>query len=130
MINYLFAIGWWNLTGSILMLAFLNESLGNNILIEWTGIFKTKFDLGYYGKLLLLWAVGLNTFFALINILASYWKHAEMMTFLLWTDILVYILFIISGIWGLIAKRCGSGIYVTFLISLIWISWGVFVLFS
>ena len=125
---YLQAIGWWNLIGSILMLFFLHQSFAQKLLVEWSQIFKESYSLSYYGKLWLFWAAGLNIIFGLLNIMASYWNYPEIKTFYIRMDIIAYILFILLAVWGLLAERCGPGIYVAFIIFSIWIVWGIIAL--
>lgn len=126
--TYLLAIGWWNFVGSIMMMFMLNQSIGNKIMVKWCLIFKEKYAVGYYGKLWLFWAAGLNVFFGLINIMAVKWGYPEVKAFLIWTDIIAYLMFIGLSVWGLIAGRCASGIYVAFFIFTVWITWGLMVL--
>ena len=122
--KYLLAIGWWNFIGSLLMLGFFYEPFGKKILNEWTKMFITEFKLDYWSKLWLMWAVGLNIFFGIINIMAVKWGFNEVKIFLIWFDICAYLLFVGLAIWGIKAKRCGSGIYSAFLIFAVWIIWG------
>jgi hypothetical protein len=128
--TYLQAIGWWNLIGSLMMVGFFNQSFGENVLNNWTKIFVTKFSLDYWGKFWLFWAIGLNVFFALLNILSVYWNYIEVKVFIVWFDVTAYLIFIIIGIWGLLQKRCGLGIYIAFLIFSVWIAWGLITLKS
>ncbi len=122
--KYLLSIGWWNFIGSLTMLGFFNEWFGKKMLNEWTKMFVTEFKLDYWGKLWLMWAIGLNIFFGLINILAVKWGYNEVKIFLIWFDIFAYLLFVGLAIWGIIVKRCGTGIYSAFLIFGVWIIWG------
>ena len=68
--------------------------------------------------------VGARLFFGLINILAVKWGYNEVKIFLIWFDILAYLFFVGLAIWGIIAGRCGNGIYSAFLIFAVWIIWG------
>ncbi len=126
--TYLLSLGWWNLTGSILMIGFFNEAFGKKVLNEWTKIFSTEFALDYWGKFWLMWSIGLNIFFALMNILAVSWGYPEVKRFLIGFDIVAYLLFIGLAIWGMKAKRTGEGIYYAFLIFGTWIIWGLWVI--
>lgn len=125
--TYLLAIGWWNFLGSIMMLGFFHQPFGKKMLNEWTKIFSTEFALDYWGKLWLIWAIGLNIFFGLINILAVKWGFIEVKMFLVWFDIIAYLLFVGLAIWGIKAKRCGEGAYSVFIIFGVWIIWGLWV---
>jgi hypothetical protein len=123
--TYLLALGWWNFVGSILMIGFFNQPFGRKIFNEWTKIFSTDFVLDYWGKFWMMWAIGLNIFFALINILAVKWGYVELKSFLVWFDVIVYVLFVGLAIWGIRAKRTGEGIYFAFVIFGLWIVWGL-----
>lgn len=125
--TYLLAIGWWNFAGSIMMLGFIYEPFGQKVLNEWTLMFKDKFTLDYWGKLWCFWASGLNIFFGLINILAVKWGYNDVKTFLIWFDIIAYLIFVGLVIWGLKAGRLGSGGYSAFVIFGVWIIWGFLV---
>jgi len=127
---YLSVLGWWNLIGSGLLLCMLNEPFGNKVLVTWTAIFKEEFTLGYYGRLWLFWAAGLNIIFALINIMAAKWNHPELKSFMMWADVISYTLFIGLSCWGLVAQKCGNGIFIGFLIFGVFLGWGIFLLWS
>lgn len=122
--TYLLAVGYWNLAGSIMMMGMISPYIGNKMLVEWSRIFSAQFQLGFYGKLWLFWAAGLNIFFGVTHITAATWDEAIQMFFIK-ADIVIYIIFILLGIWGIIAKKCGIGIYVAFGVFLIWIGWGM-----
>jgi len=126
--NYLLTLGVWNLIGSLLMLTFINDSIGNKILVEWSQLFKEKYRTEYYGKLWVVWAAGVNIFFALINLLCINWNILEIKEFVIWADIIIYILFILLSIIGLKAGKLGNGIYIGFLIFITWILWGLSVI--
>ncbi|MFZ5554632.1 MAG: hypothetical protein ACOZCO_16040 [Bacteroidota bacterium] len=123
---YLQTLGWWNFIGSIMMLFFINEKFGNNMLVVWTKMFKDDFKLDYWGKLWLMWAAGINIFFGLINILSVHWGHLDVMTFLTQMDVGIYIVFVGLVIWGMKAGRMGSGAWSAFVIFGVWIGWGIF----
>lgn len=122
--NFLLAIGYWNLFGSVMMLFFLNEKFGQLVLNEWTNIFATEFKLNYWVKLWLFWAAGINIFFGLINVLAVSWGYTEVKLFLLRMDLLAYLIFILASFWGWKAGRLGQGFYIVVLVFLGWIVWG------
>ena len=73
----------------------------------------------------MMWAIGLNIFFGLLNILAVKWGYIEVKTFLIWFDIIAYLMFVGLAIWGIKAKRTGEGIYSAFIIFGVWIIWGL-----
>jgi hypothetical protein len=123
--QYLLSIGWWNFGGSLFMLGMLNNSFGKKVLNEWTKIFKTEFHLDYWGKFWLAWAIGLNIFFGLVNILSVSWGYPEVKQFLICSDLVAYSCFLLPAIWGLSAGRVGSGIYSVFVIFSFWIAWGI-----
>lgn len=126
--TYLLALGWWNFVGSFLMIGFFNENFGRKMLNEWTKIFATEFKLDYWSKFWLAWAIGLNIFFGLINIYAAHWNYPEVMAFLARFDVVAYCLFVLLAIWGIKAKKTGSGIYSAFIIFGAWICWGIYAL--
>jgi hypothetical protein len=128
--TYLLVLGWWNLIGCGLMLGFFNETFGRKMLNEWTRIFATPYTLDYWSKFWLSWAIGLNVFFALVNILAAKWEFLPLMRFTVGIDIMAYLLFIGLTVWGVTAKRTGSGIYSVFVIFAIWLSWGTWALIT
>jgi hypothetical protein len=124
--TYLQAIGWWNFVGSFMMLGFLYEPFGKKMLNEWTKIFRDDFVLDYWGKLWLFWAAGLNIFFGLINIVAVYWGYEDVKLFLVYSDLIAYLIFIALAFWGLRAGRLGEGAYSVFIIFGFWLAWGVY----
>src|SRR5688572_5788424 len=124
--NYLAALGWWNFAGSFFMLGFFDERFGKKVLNEWTMLFKQEFKLNYWSKFWLFWAIGLNIFFGLINICAARWDFKELSIFLTIADVVAYVLFVFLAIWGIKAKRTGSGIYSVFIIFGGWIAWGLY----
>ena len=128
--NFLLSLGWWNFIGSIAMLFMVYEPFGHNMLVVWTKMFKDDFKLNYWGKLWLLWAAGINIFFGLMNIMAVKWGHLDVMLFLTWMDLILYIIFVFLVIWGMQAKRMGSGAYSAFVIFGIWISWAAYSLYT
>ena len=128
MTNYLLAIGWWNFGGSLLMLGLFDRNFGRKMMNEWTRIFKTEFILDYWGKFWLGWAIGLNIFFGLVNILSVSWDHEAMQKFLVCSDLAAYLAFLCLAVWGIKAGRTGSGIYSVFVIFSFWIGWGIWVL--
>jgi len=123
--TYLQAIGWWNFFGSIILLFFINQKFGHNMLVVWTKMFKDDFVLNYWGKLWLMWAAGINIYFGLMNILAVKWGYEEIMRFLIQMDIAIYIVFVGLIIWGIKAGRMGSGAWSAFVIFGVWIGWGI-----
>ena len=126
--NYLLAIGWWNFAGSFMMIGFFHESFGKKMLNEWTKIFSTEFKLDYWSRFWLMWSIGLNIFFGLINIYAAKWGYVDVQKFLICSDILAYLLFVGLAIWGIKSKRTGADIYSVFVIFGVWIVWGLAVL--
>ncbi len=125
--TYLLAIGWWNLVGSILMLGLFSESFGKKLFNEWSKIISTEYKLDYWGMFWLSWAIGTNIFFALTNILSVKWGYKDVKTFLIWFDIFAYLILISLAIWGIKAKRTGTGIYVGLIIFMSWVIWGFLV---
>ncbi|TND06969.1 MAG: hypothetical protein FD123_3433 [Bacteroidetes bacterium] len=128
--NYLLALGWWNFAGSLMMIGFFHPPFGKKMLNDWTKIFSTEFSLDYWGKFWLAWAIGLNIFFGLVNILSVSWGYAEVQKFLVWADLSAYSLFVVLAFWGIRAGRCGSGIYSALLIFAGWIGWGIYTLIT
>ena len=123
--TYLLAIGWWNFIGSIMMLGMFYEPFGQKMLNEWCLMFKDKFTLDYWAKLWFGWASGLNIFFGLVNIMAVTWGYNEVKIFLIWLDIIAYLIFVGLVVWGLKAERLlRPGAYSAFAIFGIWIVWG------
>lgn len=123
--NYLLTLGWWNLVGSLFMLTFFNPEFGNKVLVEWTRIFKIKYEPGYWGHFWLGWTIGLNLFFALVNIFASQCHVIELKQLCVYFDLFAYLLFVGLTIWGIKTNKCGSGIYSVFIIFGGWIVWGI-----
>lgn len=123
--TYLLSLGWWNFTGSILMIGFFYQSLGKKILNDWTKILNTEFVLDYWGKFWLTWSIGLGIFFGLVNIYAAKLNYVEVKEFLIWLDVVAYIFLMGLSLSQIKAKRTSSGIYVALLVFAFWISWGV-----
>ena len=125
---YLKAIGWWNLIGALLMFVFLSESMANKVLVEWSAIFTEKYTVTFYGKFWLVLAIGLNIFYALMNIMAGRWELSNVSSFIIWLDVIAYFSVLSMAVWGLATGKCGPGIYVGFMIFGIWILWGIYAL--
>jgi hypothetical protein len=123
--NYLIALGYWNFIGSLMMIGFFNETFGKKMLNEWTKIFATEFKLDYWGRFWMAWAIGLNIFFGLINILAAGWDLVQLKQFIIYFDMGAYAVFVGLAIWGIRSKHCGTGIYSALVIFMIWIVWGL-----
>lgn len=123
---YLATLGWWNFIGCILMLGFFNREFGKKMLNDWTKIFTTEFELNYWSKFWLAWAIGLNFFFGAVNIGAARWDLMELKMLCLVFDIIAYVLFIALTIWGIKSKHTGAGIYSVFIIFGVWLGWGVY----
>jgi hypothetical protein len=127
--TFLLAVGWWNFVGSILMIGFFNENFGKKMLNEWTKIFKAEYKLDHWSRLWLLWTIGLNIFFGLVNILAVGWEHEPLKHFLVTADIVAYVLFFGLTVWATMAGKMASGVYSVFVIFAGWIIWGSLSLF-
>jgi hypothetical protein len=123
--RYLTALGWWNLIGSIMMIGFFNESFGKKMLNDWCKIFATEFKLDYWSRFWLGWAIGLNIFFGIINILAAGWDLVQLKQFLIYFDMAAYLAFVGLVLWGLKTKHCASGAYTALIIFMVWIIWGL-----
>lgn len=128
--TFLLAVGWWNFAGSLFMLSFFKESFGKMVLNDSTKIFATEFTLDYWSKFWLAWAIGLNIFYGLINIYSVKWGYEDVKLFIICSDLVAYLTFMILAIWGLIAKRCGSGIYSVFAVFGFWLVWGFWSLYK
>ncbi len=126
--TFLQYIGWWNFAGSFLMLGFLYKPFGKKVLNDYTRIFKIEFKLDYWGRVWLFWAAGINIFFGLVNIMGAKWNYPEIMEFLIKSDLVAYSIFTVLVIWGLAAKKLGSGAYSVFIIFGGWIAWGIYAL--
>lgn len=122
---FLTALGWWNLAGSLLMIGFFNVNFGKKMLNEWTKIFSREFTLDYWSKFWLAWAIGLNIFFALVNIVAVHWAQIELKILIIGFDLFAYCMFLGLAIWGQRTKNCGTGIYSVYVIFGMWIVWGI-----
>lgn len=126
--TYLLALGWWNLAGCIFMFGLFNLSFGKKALNEWTKIFAQEYELNYWSKLWLAWAIGLNIFFAVVNICAAGWHLVPLKQLCIVSDIIAYAMFTALAAWGVKANKCGPGIYSVFIIFSMWIGWGCYVL--
>lgn len=127
---YLLALGWWNLAGCGLMLGFFSESFGKKMLNEWTKIFAVPYSLEYWSRFWLAWAIGLNVFFALVNILAAGYEFLPLMRLCIGMDLVAYALFIGLSLWGMAARKTGTGIYAALAIFATWMGWGAWALLN
>jgi hypothetical protein len=125
--NYLFTIGCWNFAGSIMMLGFVHEPFGQKVLNEWTLMFNDKFVLDYWGRLWCFWAAGLNVFFGLVNMMSVKWGYEDVKIFLVWFDIVAYLIFLGLLIWGIKANRIGFGGRIALVVFVFWVVWGFWV---
>lgn len=125
---YLQSLGWWNFLGSVMLLGCLNENFGKKMFNEWTKIIVTEFKLDYWAKLWMVWAIGLNIFYGLVNILAAHWGMKALMQFTVISDLVAYSLFLFLLLWGKNTGRVGDGFWATFVIFSGWLGWGVYVL--
>jgi hypothetical protein len=112
------------------MLFMVYQPFGHKMLVVWTKIFKDNFELNYWGKLWLLWAAGSNIFFGLIHVMAVKWGHLDVKLFLLKLDIVVYAMFVLLVIWGISAKRMGTGVYSVFVVFGFWLFWSIYSLYQ
>ncbi len=126
---FLLTLGWYNFLGSLLMIGFFNEAFGRKILNEWTKIFREEFTLSYWSRLWLFWAIGLNIFFGLINIMAAAWNYHELLRFLVVSDIVAYGCFFLLTVRAYLLKYLDVGGYAVFVIFAGWLIWGISTLF-
>lgn len=124
--EFLIALGIWNFFGTVLLFFCLNLDFGKKVLNEWTKIFSKEFKLDYWSKFWMAWALGLNMFFAVVNIMAADAAAIELKVIIVLFDLLVYAAFILLAIWGKRSGNCGTGIYSAIAIFFVWIIWGVF----
>lgn len=126
---FLLAIGYWNLIGSIVLYLMLNPAIADKLLRQWIEITTFSPDLGKYGSIWLLWAATTNTFFSVINIYAVHWSTSSKVT-VIWGDSFVYCIFLLPMIVVFNNENYGRGLYVSILLSIFWILWAVYSLFT
>lgn len=125
--TFLFALGVYNLIGSLILSCFLSNSLGDLILRRQFKIFTNNYHLGTAGKMWLVWAISLNFFFALINILAKGWEGRSQLDLLI-LDLVLYLIFLILTIIGLRSSNYSKGLWFCFPLFLFWVFWGAYLL--
>ncbi len=126
--NFLISIGWWNFIGSIFMLSLLNESLGKLVLNDWTKIFIEEYKVSYWSKLWLVWLIGLNIFYGLINVYVVKWGNYDFKYFVTYFDFFAYLFFLFLTFKLHFSRKCGIGVYIVFAIFIFWASWAVYVI--
>jgi hypothetical protein len=123
--NFLRALGYFNLIGSVFLYLMLNKTFADKVLRNWTWIISEPYDIGKYGSLWLLWTATTNTFFSIINIFAANWEQTSK-TVVIYGDLFVYAALLIPEIAVIRNKNFGSGHYVNILLGVFWILWAVF----
>jgi hypothetical protein len=123
--TYMLALGWWNFIGCFMMLGFFNEAFGRKVFNEWTKIMAVPFTLDFWSRFWMGWAIGLNFFYAGINLMAANWEFLPLMKFTVICDIVAYVFFMGLSIWGLAKKRLGAGGYSVFIVFGVWLGWGI-----
>ena len=123
--TFLLAVGYWNLIGSLVLYLMLKPTLADKILRLWTGIIAQPYEIGKYGALWLLWAATTNTFLGVINIFAAQWEFTSQ-TIIIYADLFVYGVFLISAIAALKNVNYGKGHFLNILLFLLWILWATY----
>ena len=124
--EFLISLGIWNFFGTVLLFFCFIQDFGKKVLNDWTKIFTKEFKLDYWSKFWMAWALGLNLFYAVVNIMSADAADIELKVVIILFDILAYITFLGLAIWGKRSGNCGSGIYSVIVIFSIWITWGIF----
>ncbi|MBD1847707.1 hypothetical protein H6F89_30805 [Cyanobacteria bacterium FACHB-63] len=124
---FLLSIGYWNLMGSIALYLMLNKAIADRLLREWTWIIAAPYEVGRYGNLWLVWAATTNTFFGAINLFAAHWESMNQIA-VIWADLFVYGVFLLSAIVVLKGNDYGKGHFINIGLFIFWSLWAVYLL--
>lgn len=124
---FLWALGFWNLIGSIALYLMLNEAIADRILRTWTETITHPYDAGKYGSLWLFWAATTNTFFGFVNLVATQWELASKIA-IIYGDLFAYGVFLLPLLVVLRNENYGRGLYITMLLGIFWIGWAIYCL--
>lgn len=125
---FLLAIGYWNLIGSIILYLMLNPAIADKVLRQWIEIITIPYDVGKHGSLWLVWAASTNIFFSIVNIAAAHWEETSQRT-VIWGDLFVYGILLLSMIAVFNHENYGKGLYVSIFLGIFWILWAGYSLF-
>lgn len=126
---FLCSLGLWNMLGSIGLYLMLNEAIADQILRKWTEMIAYSYNVGNYGSMWLLWAATTNMFFAAVNVFAATWEH-NAKTVVIYGDLFVYGILLFPAIAALKNENYNKGLFIYVLLSIFWIFWALYLLFT
>lgn len=124
MIDFLFWIGLYNIFGAILLMGCHFEKIGDSLLRRFTEIIQIPYEHGPFGRMWLWWAASTNFFLGGIMVLASRWENGIQRE-IIYLTLITYIIMYLVMIFGAKKPKYGRGIFVTHLLWLGQISWGI-----
>lgn len=125
MSDFLLWIGLYNLIGSIMLMAMHFEKIADILLRRATEIIAEPYLHGAYGRLWLWWAATMNLFVGVVMLLATRWEKVVQQEIIL-AVVGIYVLMYLVMVFGGRKPKYGSGIYVTHVLWLIQIVWGIY----
>lgn len=125
MSDFLLWIGLYNLIGSIMLMAMHFERIADTLLRRATEIIAEPYLHGAYGRLWLWWAATMNLFVGVVMLLATRWEAVVQKEIIL-AVVGIYVLMYLVMVFGGRKPKYGSGIYVTHVLWLIQIAWGIY----
>lgn len=127
MIDFLFWIGSYNILGAVVLISFNSTKIGDTLLRKYTEIINEPYTHGAFGKLWLWWAATANLFLGMIMCLATRWGEAIQKEVILLVLVTYGIMYLVMFL-GARRPKYGRGIYITHLLWIAQITWGIIVL--
>ena len=122
--DFLFWIGMYNVLGALLLMLLNSQKISDSILRKYTEIINEPYSHGPFGRMWLWWAATSNLFLGMVMVLSlrsSLLAQKEVIILVLMTYILMYFVMVFGGK----KPKYGRGIYVTHILWLAQITWGL-----
>ena len=122
---FLFYIGLYNVLGALLLVSLNSQKLSETLLRKYTEIINEPYSHGPFGRMWLWWAATSNLFLGLTMVISSRWPkeiQKEIIVLVLITYSLMYTVMLFGGK----KPKYGRGIYVTHILWLSQIAWGLY----
>ncbi|MEB3204356.1 MAG: hypothetical protein VKP57_06610 [Candidatus Sericytochromatia bacterium] len=124
---FLEIIGWYNLLGSLFLLAMLHPAVANTLLHAWTRILANPWQHPPLGRLWLAWAGACNLCLGYLMVRAASWPDAVQHDVVAGTTG-VYALMVVVLMVGGRGPAFGAGIPVVYALWLAQMAWGLWAL--
>jgi hypothetical protein len=129
MADFLFWIGWYNLLGAFLMMAFHSERIADTLMRHWTEVVASAYTHGTFGRLWLWWAAAGNLFLGFVMLRAVGWPPAIQRDVTIGAVGLYGIMYAVLLVGGR-KPTYGRGVPMVHLLWIAQISWGGYALWN